>query len=148
MIIDIFGIAIVCCLIDQTSKISVIFMAVSIGILCALYEINIRRKLKIKKTRLLLFEVICVLGYSLSLLGENYSIYFFLSALGIVGVLISYNIKMMNLRISIILLFGSVVCVIFPFILVLNWLRAVIFAISFIIVTFILYYKQHEGVMV
>ena len=77
MIIDIFGIAIVCCLIDQTSKISVIFMAVSIGILCALYEINIRRKLKIKKTQLLLFEVICVLGYSLSLLGENYSIYFF-----------------------------------------------------------------------
>ena len=75
MIVDIFGIAIVCCLIDQTSKISVIFMAVSIGILCALYEINIRRKLKIKKKLLLLFEVICVLGYSLALLGENYSIY-------------------------------------------------------------------------
>ena len=148
MIIDIFGIAIVCCLIDQTSKISVIFMAVSIGILCALYEINIRRKLKIKKTQLLLFEVICVLGYSLSLLGENYSIYFLLSALGIVGVLISYNIKMMNLRTSMILLFVSVVCAIVPFILVLNWLRAVIFAISFIIVTFTLYYKQHEGVMV
>lgn len=148
MIIDIFGIAIVCCLIDQTSKISVIFMAVSIGILCALYEINIRRKLKIKKTQLLLFEVICVLGYSLSLLGENYSIYFLLSALGIVGVLISYNIKMMNFRTSMILLFVSVVCAIVPFILVLNWLRAVIFAISFIIVTFTLYYKQHEGVMV
>ena len=148
MIVDIFGIAIVCCLIGQVANVSVLFMAVSMGIVCALYEINIHRRLKVKKNLLLMCEVICVLGYSLSLLGGKSDTYVLLSAVGIAGVLVSYNIKSRNIQISTILLLIASVCAIIPFVFVLNWLRTIIFAISFVTMALTMYFKQHDSVMV
>jgi len=93
MIEDFLGIIMVSTLIGKLRLSSVMFFSIGIGLICAIYEVNIKRKMAFEKKVLVLIEGASVICFSVACIGEMDDWLVAIVALGACGILIGYNLK-------------------------------------------------------
>lgn len=129
--VELFGIIMICALINSVKLVSVLFFSAGIGLLCAIDYIS-KNEIKVNKPVLLTLETASTILISLSLLNEVPVYNVFLVLTGICMFYCLYNLKNGNKISTILLLLVSCTFVSISFYRVLNIFSFIIFLIGLV----------------
>lgn len=142
MIEDFLGIIMVSTLIGKLRLSSVMFFSIGIGLICALYEVNIKRKMAFEKKVLVLIEGASVICFSAACIGEMDDWSVAIVALGACGILIGYNLKQKT-KASAPVFVISLASMMTPICLALDLVRSIIFSLAGIVFFGLLIIKRN-----
>lgn len=139
---DCLGFIVVFTLIGEFRLSSVMLFSIGIGLICALYEVNIKRKIAFEKKVLVLIEGASVICFSVACIGEMDDWSVAIVALGACGVLIGYNLKQKT-KASVPVFVISLVSMMTPICLALDLVRSIIFSLAGIVFFGLLIIKRN-----
>lgn len=142
MIEDCLGFIVVFTLIGEFRLSSVMLFSIGIGLICALYEVNIKRKIAFEKKVLVLIEGASVICFSVACIGEMDDWSVAIVALGACGILIGYNLKQKT-KVSVPVFVISLVSMMTPICLALDLVRSIIFSLAGIVFFGLLIIKRN-----
>lgn len=142
MIEDFLGIIMVSALIGKLRLSSVMFFSIGIGLICAIYEVNIKRKMAFEKKVLVLIEGVSVICFSVACIGEMDDWLVAIVALGACGILIGYNLKQKT-KASAPVFVISLASMMTPICLALDLVRSIIFSLAGIVFFGLLIIKRN-----
>lgn len=142
MIEDCLGFIVVFTLIGEFRLSSVMLFSIGIGLICALYEVNIKRKIAFEKKVLVLIEGASVICFSVACIGEMDDWSVAIVALGACGILIGYNLKQKT-KASVPVFVISLVSMMTPICLALDLVRSIIFSLAGIVFFGLLIIKRN-----
>lgn len=145
MIEDCLGFIVVFTLIGEFRLSSVMLFSIGIGLICALYEVNIKRKIAFEKKVLVLIEGASVICFSVACIGEMDDWSVAIVALGACGILIGYNLKQKT-KASVPVFVISLVSMMTPICLALDLVRSIIFSLAGIVFFGLLIIKRNCSV--
>ncbi len=126
MIVDILGLTLVSALVGESKVVSVIFFAIGIGLICALYELNVKKRLVLERKWLLVIESGSVICFTSAFIGDMSDWLVVITALGACGIMIVYN-QTQKSTTSAFFFMSSLACMLVPICLTLNVLRLILF---------------------